>query len=330
MICVPLNGLLGPAYFRSAANACLTRSSLGSLFRHRTHRSSAWVDRRKHGTKTNLSDLIRQPFPQSRFEDTAATSAASPLAIDPDSIKPSSDKKHNPTEQSPRLFTTSIKGVSRQFDALSLRDACPCHQCIDPSTTQKRFDTTDIPLDIQAKHVQIDSDDSITVSWKNDIAGFEDHRSQFSASNLGYRPRPHLMEAKIHAQYHPILWHSVDLTAMMDFGRMTFRYDDYMHHNENFAHAVRRLLQYGMIFISGVPPAADSVATIGSRIGPLMSTIYGASWDVKSQTSAKNVADTSSDLAFHMVSHISSDLALEHVAWPCYGLDLVIPRSIAT
>ena len=99
-------------------------------------------------------------------------------------------------------------------------------------------------------------------------------------------------------KYPRILWEQADLEAVLD--DIKVNYADLMADEKIIHHLTRYLLQYGIAFIFNVPSTPDAVASIGSRIGPLKSTIYGTTWDVRSLSSAKNIADTSSDLGFHM------------------------------
>lgn len=206
-----------------------------------------------------------------------------------------------------KKLTVESNRIKHDFDTVALRDCCPCSRCIDSSTTQKLFETTDIPLSIEATNVQVNDDGSFCVSWVNDINGFEEHRSCYPASFLAPRPTPTAVKAAFHRNYPRILWNRSDLEAMKD--EMTIEYDDYMSDNQSLLQLVQYLTQYGLAFISNVPNVSESVASIGNRIGPFQNTIYGNTWDVRSLPSAKNVADTSADLGFHMVSHIAYFLA---------------------
>ena len=203
-----------------------------------------------------------------------------------------------------RRTAIAINGKNHELDSLILRDSCSCSRCIDPSTTQKRFDTTDIPNDIMASVVRVDNSGSFCVSWTKDVAGFEDHRSDFPSNFLLPRQTPQAVVADTLKKYSRTLWDCAGLEAIED--SMTVKYDDYMTDDSTVRQVTRQLLQYGIAFISNVPTMPESVASIGDRFGPLKNTIYGPTWDVRSRPSAKNVADTSSDLGFHMVSPISS------------------------
>jgi hypothetical protein len=203
-------------------------------------------------------------------------------------------------ESSLRWLEVEYNGKSHGFDSLTLRDSCRCTRCIDPSTTQKLFDTIDIPTKIRAKDLHVNADGSFLVSWNDDIAGFENHRSYFPSDFLSGRDTLKAVNASIRENNPQILWHAASLEARRS--DMTVKYDDYIADRRTLRHVIRQLYKYGIVFISDVPPISGSVASIGNRFGPLMRTIYGATWDVRSLPSAKNVADTSANLGFHMVS----------------------------
>ena len=190
-----------------------------------------------------------------------------------------------------------LNGVSHRLDSWVLRDSCPCSSCIDHSTTQKLFDATAIPAEIQATDLEVNADGSFSVSWTEDVAGYVSHRSYYPPGFLSRRSMK-ATENNIRQRHPRILWERADLEAVER--DLTVKYDDYISNDSTLNHVTHHLLQYGVAFISNVPSNPDSVGNIGSRIGPLKNTIYGPTWDVRSRASAKNVADTSSDLGFHM------------------------------
>lgn len=196
-----------------------------------------------------------------------------------------------------RKLDLELDGEYYQLDSWTLRDSCPCSLCIDPSTTQKCFDATEIPVGIEAKDIEVHADGSFSVSWTEDIEGFRVHRSNFPAGFLRSKGIDAVVR-DVRQKYPRILWERADLDAIGN--DMTVKYADYMAGERTLHLVTRQLLQYGIAFISNVPSATDAVESIASRIGPLKNTIYGSTWDVRSLSSAKNVADTSRDLGFHM------------------------------
>lgn len=191
------------------------------------------------------------------------------------------------------------------FDPIFLRDCCSCERCVDPSTTQKTFETADIPLNIRAASVDVQHDGSTQIRWEPDLPGFEDHVSIYDAS---FRDRNRNLKSRLEATYNlqgqRIPWDC----KLMKQSKMSVEYGNYMDSSAALLSSLQHLYRYGLLFIHSVPANPDSVASIANRIGPIKQTFYGPTWDVKSVPSAKNVAYTSSHLGFHVVrpKHIVS------------------------
>ena len=182
-------------------------------------------------------------------------------------------------------------------DSLKLRDACSCELCVDPSTTQKLFSTADIPNPIRAKMGQVHADGSFSVSWTADIPGYKGHISHYPPDFLPTKTDFRSIMTRVLRENPRIAWSRDTLPE----SRITFDFDRYVNDATALRAVTKSLMQYGIAFISNVPPDAQSVGSIASRIGPTMKTIYGETWDVRSVESPKNVANRDSDLDFHMV-----------------------------
>ena len=184
------------------------------------------------------------------------------------------------------------------FNAVWLRDCCPCDRCVDPSTTQKTFDTADISPAIHPKSVDFHDDGSVHISWTPDLPGFEDHVSVYDPS-FGGKNQTLLsrLKATSNYPYEPILWKR----DTMFQHQLSVDYNSYMHSSSALLSCLQHLHLWGLLFIHSIPSSSDAVTRLAERIGPLKNTFYGSTWDVKSVPSAKNVAYTSSHLGFHMV-----------------------------
>ncbi|KAI0123190.1 hypothetical protein BJ170DRAFT_557496, partial [Xylariales sp. AK1849] len=181
--------------------------------------------------------------------------------------------------------------LSRQW----LRDACDCERCIDPYSGQKTFSTTDIPYELSIQETRKAVDGSLQVLWGQDFhsSGREPHVSQYSAATVkswftGDRQKP-----AIHVQQ--TLW---DKEIFAESPSMV-KYDDWMEGGDVFHAALVQLFKYGLLFLHGVPKSEDSVVSTATKIGHIMETFYGRSWDVRSKPQAENVAYTSSYLGLH-------------------------------
>lgn len=177
-----------------------------------------------------------------------------------------------------------------------LRDACSCPKCVDTSTSQKLFETVDIPLNIEIQSNEATQGDDISVTWRNDIPGYEHHTSIYSKSSFNkWKSIRHRLQAS-----HSLMIQTPWDRTMIESKNLTLDYDSYMNSPSTLHKALNHLHNYGLFFLASVPSDTTSISTIGTRIGPLQNTFYGSTWDVRSVPSAKNVAYTSSHLGFHM------------------------------
>ena len=198
-------------------------------------------------------------------------------------------KRHvsNPRQQIYPLFSQH---------AVYLRDACSCHQCVDPSTSQKLFETADIPLDIKVQSAESSPDGSLSVRWDNDIPGYTHHTSTYTKSLL---MTTRALRTRLRSSHNSMIqtpWDRVKIESE----NLILDYDSYMSSSSTLHRALHHLHEYGLFFLASVPSDSTSISTIATRIGPLQNTLYGPTWDVRSVPSPKNVAYTSSHLGFHM------------------------------
>ena len=181
----------------------------------------------------------------------------------------------------------------RAYDPIFVRDCCTCPKCVDQSTRQKLFSTTDISADISVKDMREDGD-VVHFTWTNDLPGFDaDHVTTINIKSLSRSVRRHPVKLYKESK---TLWNA----KAFEEGQTKFDYEEYMTKDSTLLLALEQLHRYGMVFVSNVPEAEASVSDVATRIGPLKNTFYGSTWDVRSVAEAKNVAYTSQDLGFHM------------------------------
>ncbi|CAG8952088.1 hypothetical protein HYFRA_00000826 [Hymenoscyphus fraxineus] len=199
-----------------------------------------------------------------------------------------------------------------RFHPVLLRDACPCPKCVDPSTTQKNFRTTDA----LAKKLHIVKSLHLG-DTHTDITWHDDHVSSFPNDLLKKKKE----EQKPFVQVKVRKWHvplsppliKEDETRLLFAGTVAgwngsmikdrlgfFDYRDYMTSEDTLLRALRTLVSDGLIIVRGMPSSEESVQDIAGRIGTIRDTFYGRTWDVKSVPEAKNVAYTSRYLGLHM------------------------------
>lgn len=202
---------------------------------------------------------------------------------------------------------STSKFSDSSFHFVKLRDSCSCNRCVNPSTSQKLFETADIPENIQGNVSRNNMDGTVTVSWQNDIIGYENHLSVYpshfiektsfnsrTAFNPGTRPIPR------------IPWNQ----EIMATHSTPCDYNTFLSSSSELFRTLSRLQAVGLIFLCNVPPDPDAINRIVNRIGIIRNTVYGSIWDVRSVPSPKNVAYTSTSLGFHMVRAILNLLSI--------------------
>lgn len=200
-----------------------------------------------------------------------------------------------------RYVKINIKGNSvheEYVDLLYLRDSCSCSLCVNPSTRQKLFETSGLPLNIAARELKRLPDGGLEVCWENDIHCAGTHRSVFSRDFMEQLQSMGSRVLASHNSWKHVAWDQATLEKYL--GSLRFQYEEYMKLDESLYTFINRLHEYGLVFVESVPKHEDAVKALAQRIGPIKHTFYGETWDVKSQSSPINVAYTAEDLDFHM------------------------------
>ncbi|KAI9731953.1 MAG: hypothetical protein M1834_004404 [Cirrosporium novae-zelandiae] len=195
------------------------------------------------------------------------------------------------------------KQATSTFPYTFLRDLCSCPHCIDPSTTQKQFQSSDIPENITIKAVRID-EQGCHLYWDHDIDGYgEDHVTNFSCNWLSNQADSMGLEEKPNGLPNESPWGKDAISVFPKLGEnfsCGLEYSDICQEDSSLLTALRHLKEYGLVFIHNVPDSPNSIEVITSRIGGLRHTFYGKTWDVKSKPNAENVAYTNKHLGLHM------------------------------
>ncbi|OMP87585.1 Gamma-butyrobetaine dioxygenase [Diplodia seriata] len=181
------------------------------------------------------------------------------------------------------------------MNAVFARDSCTCPMCVDPSSKQKQFQTSDIPADIKATSTLDPEKQTLDITWTNDIPGFpHDHVTRFDLKPTAVTCRDSV--------YHPLepknrlVW---DGKTMAEKNKW-IPYDRWMADDAVLHDGLEQLGRYGLVFLTDVPDSEQAVERIGGRIGLLKDTFYGRTWDVRSVAKAKNIAYTHQYLGLHM------------------------------
>ncbi|KAJ9609458.1 hypothetical protein H2200_005785 [Cladophialophora chaetospira] len=189
-------------------------------------------------------------------------------------------------------------GGNALISPILARDACKCSDCIDPSDRQRNFSYADIPLNIGISNVtRVGKKGERNIRWINDAPphypgkGTVLDRETIASLRKAFRnPRWDLYGTPRR------LWDAETFTDGLN--RVDF--NEYLNEDDALAETLHLLWRDGLVFVDGVPGSEASVSKIVTRIGPLMNTFYGPTWDVRSVPDAKNVAYTAKYLGFHM------------------------------
>lgn len=179
-----------------------------------------------------------------------------------------------------------------------LRDACPCPQCVHPSTRQKTFESTIIPdAIVPAEHgVRVDDKKSLHIRWEGG------HNSEYSFDYL--RRWAGDGGAELRAWRRDTLpkpWTASELSGNKNL------FVDYkaLDTKGGIREAREQLLSRGVVLIRGVPNektdnADCELRTLARKFGEIRNTFYGEVWNVRAIPRSENVAYTSLHLGLHM------------------------------
>jgi gamma-butyrobetaine dioxygenase len=198
------------------------------------------------------------------------------------------------------VYPTGVADPSSVLDSYNkvwLRDACPGSCCVDKSSKQKRFHTSEIPDNVGIKSWAFLPNGSVQVTWTNDLPTYgPDHVSLFPASFFRtYQNADTVLEDRSNHQVEQ-LWDKSKISRDLKY----IDYDNFMKTDTGLYQTLWQLKVLGLVFIKGVPSSEESVVKMTDRIGHLRNTFYGRTWDVRSVSQATNVAYTSQFLDFHM------------------------------
>ncbi|KAI1111734.1 Clavaminate synthase-like protein [Nemania sp. NC0429] len=173
-----------------------------------------------------------------------------------------------------------------------LRDACTCARCVDPSSGQKRFASTDVPDDLRISALAT-VDGKLEVMWEDDFLTGGTHRSTYP--RVLWRNIPTWRRGILNTQQIPILWNRELLGQVEPY----YSFRSFFEDQSVYLSAMKALCEYGLIFLRDVPSSEKTVKEIATQIGVIQNTFYGTTWDVVSKPNAENVAYTNSYLGLH-------------------------------
>ncbi|RAR15604.1 Clavaminate synthase-like protein [Stemphylium lycopersici] len=254
----------------------------------------------KPAERANWSPATHGPFTPTRHREQLQQQAALKYGEEQSDVASDASDIGQLDGIPAKSVSVNIDGDAKVFDAVFLRDSCPCPRCMDPDSKNKRFQTSDIPEDIEGSFkavVDEQEGDSIEVEWKSDVKGFgPDHRTRHS---IDWLRRAFNTEVDIRGgvRYDDrVFWDNKEIVKANKW----LDYDAYMTQDRTLFEALTHLNRYGLLFIKNVPESEESVVSLASRVGTLKDTFYGRTWDVRSKPKAENIAYTPDYLGLHM------------------------------
>jgi hypothetical protein len=184
-------------------------------------------------------------------------------------------------------ITVEIDGHRHVYDNFFLRDLCPCPKCIDPSTRQKLFNTTDISTDIVPRAMRVKSNGLLEIIWN--YPEKHPHVSHYDPELLLRYSTPERTRHFRSPLPKQVYWDG----EMMKENMIKVDYESFLKDDAMLHKVLMQLHLYGLACFVNVPSAntdGTEVSNLATRFGEVKQTFYGKTWDVKSIPQSKNIA----------------------------------------
>lgn len=176
-----------------------------------------------------------------------------------------------------------------------LRDSCQCPSCVHPSTLQKLHRSSDITVDVRPTPGGLTAtSDGIHIRWT------DGHESFYQTTFLERYSSPSEL-TKFHRDIEQVPWNA---SLISQSSNLYIPYEELVEPSR-LLRAINQLIQYGLLFVTGVPNDQTSneaceLRKLAKIFGELRATFYGETWDVKNVRNSRNIAYTNLDLGLHM------------------------------
>ena len=207
-------------------------------------------------------------------------------------IIPTPDSRYWPPSQTILSATISHKAVillwsnnkESKLHPLWLRDNCCCEQCLNQVTREHLLDLRDIPADIEAVTVEVNTRGALCITWSHG-----GHRSRFNPAWL----YAHIGHQSVDTPK-PRLWSASDFSEPPSF---------YANHGQISEELLNDVLltvsRYGFARLRDLTTDLELVEQFAQRIGPVRETHFDRIFDVVSKPDGDSNAYTSHCLAAH-------------------------------
>lgn len=177
-------------------------------------------------------------------------------------------------------------GGVEEFASVWLYDNVPAHR--DPHNGQRLIDIADLPEHPRIRSAAMDGG-KVRIEWEGALETAWFDLDWLAAQRNGQAERPEL-------QVRPWL-HGAALEASRDFACEALR--EVREDRCTRSLWLTRLLQDGIAFLSGVPPAEDALLESMRLVGQVAETNYGLVFDVRSVAQPENLAYSDLGLGLH-------------------------------
>lgn len=178
-----------------------------------------------------------------------------------------------------------------------LRDHCRCEECYDRTTSQRKFDITDLSLDIRPLDYEI-VEDELRVKWP------DNHKSSYNLDFLYNSQFP--VRIKTSPKTYKILWDTEKIQTC-DYARVPL--SDLLCNDDTVKLVLTSLVKYGVAFIEKVPATQHSTEMTITRLFPLMKTFFGEMWTFSDTKDHHDFAYTNNFLHAHNDNTYFNDAA---------------------
>ncbi|GAA5893723.1 uncharacterized protein JCM6883_003618 [Sporobolomyces salmoneus] len=219
---------------------------------------------------------------------------------------------HDPTRSTTLHFLDpGSSPLSLSLPNLWLRDSSIHPSHVHPSSNQKLFRTTDIPINGKligyGVHELPGKGDCLVTEWSTRLStpGMDPKSVKLSVVPLSVLEgliRGGESEGKVLGNLpESRTWDKKQLEQTL----VEMDYQEYMKDDKALFRMLDGLVKDGIVFLKNVPTTekaghATELKRLVERIGSLRKTWYGDLWDVKAEQGSKNIAYTNLDLGLHM------------------------------
>lgn len=188
------------------------------------------------------------------------------------------------------------------FNNLFLRDSSKSPKSIDQKSGQRLFTTGQLlsnPSSTVPELVEISPDSqSVLINWKDgDSYRYSlDFIYNFKGSTFVTNALRNSF-----SKHKPVLWDKEILKSNID-ELLSTNYDSFLNDEEHLYKGLKTLQRFGLTFINGLPKDDhEAVKKICERIGPVRTTLYGETFDIKNSiVTTSNIAYSNLSLPLHM------------------------------